>query len=289
MISLVNYEASGSTAHDYCINKATPDESNLYYATVFDKDKNKKIIICHHAFLYELTDIIYECSDPGVARIKLGWWQEEIDRLFNKQARHPVTRQIQELIDFDQKLKSTFNSIIEFFNHFIFIEQTDSLDTILSLYKSTTGEIWYQCANLLQPEKIDSLESIRDMGALIHFISCLQQPKTYINETRCIIPASYINHTDLLNIRFDFSGRNEKQKECFTPLLLDLEKRLNETYKELNTKDNIKLQHVLIMNRLALKTCEEITREGCDLLGSNISLTPLRKLWIAWWTHLFLT
>lgn len=281
MSSVIN----SNTSLDYCINKAIPDGSSLYYATIFDKGNNKTIIITLHAFLHELTDIIHECSDPGVARIKLAWWQEEIERRFNKQARHPVTRQMQQCIDVDEHLKSTFDSIIEFFNHFLFIEQTDSLDTILSLYKSTTGEIWSQTAKLLAATNIDTMDLLREMGALFHFISCLQQPQTYINEIRCIIPATYIDHTELLQLRTNSPKNHAKQKEIFSPLLSELTSRLDETYKKLKAKDSIEFQHALIMNRLSFKTCEEILRDGCNLLDTNINLTPVRKLWIAWWTH----
>jgi 15-cis-phytoene synthase len=277
------------TANDYCISKAIPDGSSLYYATIFDSVKNKTIIITLHAFLYELSDIIHECSDPGIARIKLKWWQEEIERLFNNEARHPVTQQMQECITIEENLKSTFNSVIEFFNQFIFIEQPDSLESILSLYESTTGEIYYQCGLQLSPIKTDSLNIMRKLGALIHFISCLQRPKTFINETRCIIPANYIDNTNLLKLCIDAANNKQtRQKEIFSPLFLDLKTRLDETYIALNRKENHALQHALILNRLAFKTCDEVLRDGCLLLNTHISLTPLRKLWIAWWAHFFL-
>jgi 15-cis-phytoene synthase len=277
-------ETDNSNAIDYCINKAIPDGSNLYYATLFDSSEDKKIIISFHALLYELSDIIHECSDPGIARIKLKWWQEEIERLSNQQARHPVTCQMQECINLDENLKSTFDSVIDFFNHFIFIAQPDSLDSILSLYKSTSGETWYQCAQQLIPEKREEFNVIREMGALVHYISCLQQPHTYINETRCIIPASYIKSSELLNLRAKTSN---KQKEIFSPLIIELKNRLDETYKKLKVENCTNLKHSLILSRLAFKTCDEILSDGCNLLDKNISLTPLRKLWIAWCTRTF--
>ncbi|MBL1140570.1 MAG: squalene/phytoene synthase family protein [Proteobacteria bacterium] len=275
-----------STALDYCVNKAIPDGSNLYYATVFESQKNRTIIITFHAFLYELSEIIQECSDPGVARIKLKWWQEEIERFFNQQARHPVTCQMQECIDINQDLKSTFNSVIEFFDHFIFIEQTDNLDTVLELYQSTTGQIWYQCGKELNNDK-ESLDIMREMGALIHFLACLQHPNTYINEARCIIPCSYISHTDLINLLHESASKHIDQKEVFSPLLIELKDRLDQTFKRLKIKDGKKMKHALILNRFALKTCDEILTDGCNLLNKNISLTPLRKLWIAWLTNTF--
>ncbi|HIF51805.1 MAG TPA: hypothetical protein EYQ42_09825 [Thiotrichaceae bacterium] len=286
MISSVNSETT-DTAYNYCINKAVPDGSDLYYATIFETIKNKTINISLHALLNELNDVIAECSDPGVARMKLQWWQEEIERLFNNEARHPVTRQMQECLKLDAPLKSTFDSVIEFFNHFIFIKQTDSLETILSLFKSTTGEIWYQSAQQLSSEKTHPLKTVKEMGALIHFINCLQQPRTYINETRCIIPASYISNADLLNLQINTSNKLTIQKQVFSPLLIDLKARLDDSYKELKIEKNKHLQHVLIMNRLMSKTCDEILIDGCNLLGAHISLTPFRKLIIASWTHYF--
>ncbi len=157
--------------------------------------------------------------------MKLQWWQEEIERLFNNEARHPVTRQMQECLKLDAPLKSTFDSVIEFFNHFIFIKQTDSLETILSLFKSTTGEIWYQSAQQLSSEKTHPLKTVKEMGALIHFINCLQQPRTYINETRCIIPASYISNADLLNLQINISNKLTIQKQVFSPLLIDFKSK----------------------------------------------------------------
>jgi len=124
------------------------------------------------------------------------------------------------------------------------------------------------------------------MGSLYHFINCLQQPNTYINETRCIVPDVYANKIDLLNFRVDPLNNTLNQEAIFSPLLLDLKIRLDEIYKNLAAYDRHDFQHSLILNRLAVKTCDEILMDGCNLLSKSISLTPIRKLWIAWWTHL---
>ncbi len=275
----MNSVTHNSTTLDYCINKAIPDGSNLYYATLFESAKNKHIIISLHALLYELTDIIHECSDPGIARIKLHWWQEEIERLYQQQPRHPVTRQLMQCLSIDQALIASLNSVIGKFDNFIFIEQLDSIDDILSLYDSTAGEIWHQSEIQLQAST--SSKSMRELGSINQFIRCLQQPGTYITETRCIIPQEVMHRVDL----FNSDEKAMKQSEVFSSLLIDLQTRLEKNYTDLLADDNITLKHGLILNRLMLKTCDEILDDGCNLLNTNISLTPLRKLWIAWWTH----
>lgn len=285
MNSVLNELDNQTNAFDYCVNKAIPNGSNLYYSTLFETQENKTILVAFHAFLFELYDVIYECKDPGVARIKFKWWQEEIERLFDDKARHPVTKQLHRCISFNENLKSTFNSVIDFFNHYIFIEQIDSIETIIALYKSTSGEIWSQCHKQLS-DKNNKLETIEELGAVIQYLMCLQQPFTYINETRCIVPATIINTEDLLKLRFDTDTRQQRQNSIFSPLICELITRLENIVHILKENKN-GLNYDLIMTKLAIKTCHEILGDGCNLLDRNISLTPLRKLWIAWLTRTF--
>lgn len=285
MNSVLNDINNNVNAYEYCVNKAVPDGSNFYYATLFETPENKITLINFHAFLNELYEVIYECKDPGVARIKLKWWQEEIDRLMTHQPRHPVTRQLQKCIDVNKNLKPTFYSVIEHFNRYIFIEQTESLDTILSLYKSTSGETWQQCHQQLH-NRNNKLDVICELGALIDYLNCLQQPHTYINETRCIVPVNIIGNTDLQKLLVNTNNRQQIQKEAFSPLISELKTRLLGIQHELKEYRQ-DLIYSLIMSKLAVKTCNEILADDCQLLDRNISLTPIRKFWTAWLTRTF--
>lgn len=281
----MNSETNNSIALDYCINKAIPDGSNLYYATLFEEEKNKALIIGLHAFLYELTDIIKECSDPGIARVKLHWWQEEIERLFQQQPRHPITKYLNECITLDQNLRASFNSIINNFDNFLFIEQIEDLTTTLVLYNSTAGEIWHLCGVQLGVTDTSALQNYRALGSVCHYLRCLQEPNTYITDSRCIIPENIVKQDDLLSMKFEGQKHSINQTEIFSPLIAELKELLEENYNGLGENNSSTLKQGLIINRLALKTCDEILNDGCRLLSTNTSLTPLRKLWIAWWTH----
>jgi len=277
-----------SNTYDYCVNKAIPDGSNLYYATLFEKEKNKAIIISLHAFLYELADIIKECSDPGVARIKLHWWQEEIERLFQQEPRHPITKYLKEFTTLNENLRASLNSIINNFDNFLFIQKTNNLKSILVLYDLTAGEVWHLCGIQLGATDASSLQSYRNIGTVYHFISSLQEPNTYITESRCIIPENVIQHGDLLNNKFQLKNNSINQADIFSPLMKELKILLEKDYHDLKENDFSALKQGLILNRLAFKTCDEIINGGCKLLSTYTSLTPLRKLWIAWRSHLIL-
>jgi phytoene synthase len=48
-----------------------------------------------HAVYLELRDVPREVRDPGVADVKLRWWEEEIGFLYAGKARHPLTQALQ--------------------------------------------------------------------------------------------------------------------------------------------------------------------------------------------------
>ncbi|MEO0034007.1 MAG: hypothetical protein RLZZ501_30 [Pseudomonadota bacterium] len=48
-----------------------------------------------YAFCREVDDIADEPGDPADKRRRLGWWREEIDRLYQGAPTHPVTRALQ--------------------------------------------------------------------------------------------------------------------------------------------------------------------------------------------------
>jgi len=48
-----------------------------------------------HAVYLELHEVPQEVRDPGVADVKLRWWEEEIGFLYSGKARHPLTQALQ--------------------------------------------------------------------------------------------------------------------------------------------------------------------------------------------------
>jgi len=48
-----------------------------------------------HAVYLELHEVPREARDPGVADVKLRWWEEEIGCLYAGKARHPLTQALQ--------------------------------------------------------------------------------------------------------------------------------------------------------------------------------------------------
>ena len=79
------------TPIEYCQDKAAKSGSSFYYAFLFLPPERRQAITALYAFCREVDDIVDECTDTSIARIKLAWWRTEIDGLFEGKAAHPVT------------------------------------------------------------------------------------------------------------------------------------------------------------------------------------------------------
>ena len=78
------------TPDQYCQDKAAKSGSSFYYSFLFLPPPQRQAITALYAFCREVDDVVDECTDTNVARIKLQWWREEIGRLFAGTSRHPV-------------------------------------------------------------------------------------------------------------------------------------------------------------------------------------------------------
>jgi phytoene synthase len=77
-------------------NRATPLGSPPYYAVRFspaaERERNA-LLIAWYEVIQAIAD---QPHDPGVARLKLDWWRQEIDQLAAGRARHPLAKLMHE-------------------------------------------------------------------------------------------------------------------------------------------------------------------------------------------------
>src|SRR5690606_14408870 len=76
----------------YCQEKAARSGSSFYYAFLFLPAERRRAITALYAFCREVDDVVDECTESSVARMKLAWWRTQVDALFRGQAEHPVMK-----------------------------------------------------------------------------------------------------------------------------------------------------------------------------------------------------
>ena len=80
---------------DYCHPLAAPPGSDFRYSLLGLPLAQRQTLIAVGAFQREMTQMVEQCQDAGVARAKLDWWRAEIGRLYAGEPQHPITRAVQ--------------------------------------------------------------------------------------------------------------------------------------------------------------------------------------------------
>src|ERR1700752_3976464 len=77
---------------DYCQQKPAQSGPSFYYSFLFLPPERRRAITALYAFCREEDDTVDECTDQGVARIKLAWWRNEVAEMYKGNPNHPVTQ-----------------------------------------------------------------------------------------------------------------------------------------------------------------------------------------------------
>ncbi|HFE38144.1 MAG TPA: squalene synthase HpnD, partial [Gammaproteobacteria bacterium] len=101
------------TPQEYCQNKAAASGSSFYYSFRFLPEIKRHAIIALYAFCREVDDVVDETSDANLARIKLQWWRDEIDKLFHGTPSHPVTQALKDYLPDFKFNENYFYDIID--------------------------------------------------------------------------------------------------------------------------------------------------------------------------------
>jgi phytoene synthase len=94
-------------------NAATPVGSPVYYAVRFSPAGVRDALALLVTWNAEVRSISDEPRDPGVARLKLDWWRQELARLRDGEARHPIAAGLQQLPGFEPRCVDPLYSIID--------------------------------------------------------------------------------------------------------------------------------------------------------------------------------
>jgi len=98
---------------EYCIKKTKQSNSSFLFAFIFLSRKKRNALTALYAFCREVDDIVDDCQEFKIGKSKLNWWRAEIDRLYNSNPQHPVTKALEPYIIEYELSQAYFVEIID--------------------------------------------------------------------------------------------------------------------------------------------------------------------------------
>ncbi|MDT8384837.1 MAG: presqualene diphosphate synthase HpnD [Gammaproteobacteria bacterium] len=270
------------TPDEYCQHKTAKSGSSFYYSFMFLPDNQRKAITALYAFCREVDDVVDECHDADLARSKLNWWRAEIFGTFDGKPNHPVCQALSTSIKDFNLPKEYFLEIIDGMT--MDLQQTRYPDfTELNLYcYRAAGVVGLMAAEIFGFEDRRTLDYAQQLGTAFQLTNILRDVKEDAERGRIYLPLDElerfgVSEQDILRLRDSDNMKN----------LLDFQaQRAREYYARafslLPEVDRYAQRTGIIMAGIYQTVLDNIEKDSSQVLKQRTSLSPLRKLWIAW-------
>ncbi|MDS4014388.1 MAG: presqualene diphosphate synthase HpnD [Candidatus Accumulibacter sp.] len=272
------------TPDEYCQQKAAQSGSSFYYSFLFLPPDRRRAITALYAFCREVDDVVDECPDGQIAATKLAWWRRELANVYCGNPQHPVTLALQSAQrEFDLP-EEQLQEIIDGME--MDLRQTRYLDfKTLALYcYRVAGVVGLLAAGIFGYQDRRTQKYAHDLGIAFQLTNIIRDVGEDARRGRIYLPIEDLQRfsvpaADILNARHSDSFRQ----------LMEFQIERAESYyaqaiASLPESDRRAQRPGLVMAAIYRALLDEIKRDGCLVLQQRTSLTPLRKLWIAWWT-----
>ena len=232
-----------------------------------------------------MDDVVDEVSDPGVAHRKLAWWQGEVAQAFKGQPTHPVTQALMRHAGAYQIEPRHLLGVIEGCQ--MDLEQSRYLDYLglqryCHLVAGVVGEV---AARIFGQTQEATTQYAHTLGQALQLTNIIRDVGEDAMRGRIYLPVNELQQFDVKAHEVLNRGYSDR----FTALMRFQADRAHRTYDEalalLPEVDRRAQRPGLMMANIYRTLLREIEADGFQVLHQRTSLTPLRKLWIAWRTN----
>jgi phytoene synthase len=271
---------------EYCQQKATQSGSSFYYSFLFLPLERRRAITALYAFCREVDDVVDDTNDEAIARSKLSWWHQEVHAMLAGQPTHPVTRALQPHMSTYSLDGAHLLAIID--GMAMDLNQNRYLDFIaLKKYCwHVAGAVGILSASIFGMKNTQTKEFAEKLGLALQMTNIIRDVGEDARKGRIYLPVNELQQfnvtaSDILN------NRHSKEFEALMQFQFNRAQALyDDALQSLPVEDRKAQRTGLIMASIYRALLVEVQRDGFHVLSQRISLTPIRKLWLAWKTYI---
>jgi phytoene synthase len=226
--------------------------------------------------------VVDNTADQSVAAAKLVWWRSEVAQSFAGQPSHPVLRALMPLTAQFKIEQRHLQAVIQGCQ--MDLSQNRYLDypalqRYCHLVAGVVGEV---AANIFGQTQAGTAVYAHKLGHALQLTNIIRDVGEDARRGRIYLPLSELQQFDVKAYEILQCSYSER----FTSLMQFQSRRAQALYDEalalLPAIDRRAQKPGLMMAAIYRALLREIERDKFQVLHQRVSLTPLRKLWLAW-------
>lgn len=270
------------TPNQYCKQKTAKSGSSFYYSFMFLSAEKREAITALYAFCREVDDIVDECSELQVAQVKLAWWRDEIEKLYQRTPIHPVTKALLPHVTKFNLDQALFNEIIDGMEMDLnFNRYADFKQLQLYCYR-VASVVGLLSAQIFGLHNRKTLKYAHDLGMAFQLTNIIRDVGEDARRKRIYLPLDELAQFNVTEDDILKSRESANVKALMDFQIHRAESFYDKALSQLPNEDR-KSQIVGLMMAAIYRTLlREIQADGAEkVLNSRIALGALRKFTLA--------
>lgn len=269
------------TPDQYCQDKAARSGSSFYYSFLFLPPEKRRAITALYAFCREVDDVVDECSDINVARTTLDWWRMQVAEIYGGKPQHPVAQALVPVVIQFNLAQEHLMEIIAGMEMDIDQPRYHDFKSLHLYCYRVASVVGLLSAEIFGYSDRQTLKYAHDLGIAFQLTNIIRDVGEDARRNRIYLPMDEMRQFDVTAADI----LNARETENFRKLMAFQIERAKRYYQQaldqLPAADRKAQRSGLIMAAIYRTTLDEIAASGCHVLRERVSLTPLRKLWLA--------
>ena len=250
-------------------NKATPAGSTPYYSIRFSPKTTRDSLGFLFLWKQELESL-YSLSDPGIARIKLQWWTDQVSEKKGT-SEHPLASALAGIYKSSAEASNAFHLMVDANDQLLHRRSFETIDGYLDFCEKHGGSL----ARLLQLSSGHDLTDKTTMiGSWISHVENIQLLGKRLRENINLIPNDMLRAASL---PADQLLHSKKTTDLLLTFHQSVSEKLTYNLPAIRRSKSCLLKLYFLRSKL-MKLIED---ENMAVINQRISLTPIRKLWLS--------
>jgi phytoene synthase len=253
-------------------NQATPAGSTAYYVCRSAPASSRNTLAAIFQFRQTLFEL-YGISDPGVARLKLQWWQQQLMQTPTG-ATHPLVETLAPLLTDNLRLKEQMGLLFQSVDGQLHRQHYPDCNALSESADAIGGTI---ALMILGSGDYPVDEYAVQAGGFILLTEWFQQLGRLTRQNIHLLPNDLIAKHQLDRQQFLLDMEQKKVNQAVADLAIQLFS--DNRFDRISPAKGPLGAYLKLRKRLFAL----LEKENFDVMHQRISLTPLSKAWTAFW------